>query len=268
MSKFNPKNYWENRLKRNFGLDGVGCLKQGKCYNNWLYKIRENVFIRRVKAVGINFNKVTVLDIGSGTGFYIDRWKDLGVKTIVGADIASAAIKELKQRYPDKELYQLDIGDNVEIFKERKFNVVSAFDILFHIVDDKHYEKAIRNIYSMLKPGGFFIFSENFLHRETVRETTKVKYQVCRSLSVIKKILEDAGFKIIERTPMFVLMNHPIDSKNYLWRMLWRIMAKIISINEFSGFLFGAILYPLELICLSLIKEGPSTEMMICKKPE
>jgi predicted TPR repeat methyltransferase len=205
-----------------------------------------------------------VLDVGSGTGFYIDRWKELGVKAIVGTDITGVAIAELKRKYPSDELYQVDIGGDLENLENRRFDIVSAFDVLFHIVDDERFERAVRNIYSLLKRGGHFVFSDNFLHRETVRATL----QVSRSLEEIEKILNAAGFRIIERAPMFVLMNYPVDSESLLLKMFWRILAKAVSLHEFFGFLFGAILYPMELICVSFMKESPTTEMLICQKPD
>ena len=75
MRKFNPKNYWETRLRKYFDLQGVGYLRLGNSFNNWAYKVRRHVFIRRMNTTGINFSKVDVLDVGSGTGFYIDRLK-------------------------------------------------------------------------------------------------------------------------------------------------------------------------------------------------
>jgi hypothetical protein len=38
--KFSAKDYWENRLNENFGLNGVGYIGLGKNYNHWLYKIK------------------------------------------------------------------------------------------------------------------------------------------------------------------------------------------------------------------------------------
>lgn len=262
--EFNAEDYWENRLKKMFGLHGVGYIGMGRYYNNWLYKIRGIIFIRRMKRMGIDFAGVDVLDIGSGTGFYIERWKELGVKTIVGTDITSIAIEELKRKYLNDVFYQVDIGGDIETINKFRFDIVSAFDVLFHIVDDRRYAKAIHNIYSILKPGGFFVFSDNFLHQETKRGT----HQVSRSLNEIEKILNDTSFEIIERIPMFVLMNSPVDSNSTLLKKLWQIISKFASINEVFGFLLGAFLYPLELVLISLVKEGPSTKMIICKKSE
>jgi SAM-dependent methyltransferase len=262
MTTINLENYWETRLKKSFGPEGVGYLGLGRQYNNWLYKVRRRVFNSQMRSAKIDLSEAEVLDIGSGVGFYIDRWKELGVKKVIGTDITNVAVEALKKKYPKDEFFRMDIGDDLASIAHRRFDVASAFDVLFHIVDDARFEKAIQNIHSLLKSDGLFVFSDNFLHGETIR----AEFQVSRSLHGIEKVLSANGFKIVARVPMFFLMNYPVDSKNRLLKRIWRTMAKVISIHEFCGFLIGALLYPVELVCLALIKESPTTEMMICRK--
>lgn len=264
MGEFNARDYWEDRLKEGLDLHRVGYLGLGRYYNDWLYKIRRKVFDLRMKSLGLDFRVLNVLDIGSGTGFYIDRWKELGVETVIGTDITDISVEELKRKYPAGEFYQVDIGGDIEDIGKRRFDIVSAFDVLFHIIDDERHSNAIDNIHSILNPGGLFVFSDNFLHGEAIRS----EYQVSRSLNEIERILNDAGFEIMGRYPMFVLMNYPIDSESRALKKLWQVMTKVVSINEKIGWLAGMMLYPLELICISLMKESPTTEMMICRKSD
>jgi SAM-dependent methyltransferase len=263
MDTVNLQDYWETRLKKSFGLEAVGYLGLGKQYNRWLYRVRRRVFLRQMKSLGVDFSGAEVLDVGSGTGFYIDRWKELGVKKAIGTDITNVSVAALQRKYPGDEFYQLDIGNDLGSMRERRFDMVSAFDVLFHIVDDARFARAIQNINFILKPGGVFVLSDNFLHGETIRAAQ----QVSRSLKDIEKVLTSAGFKIVERAPMFILMNYPVDSRSRLLKKVWRILAKVISIHESCGFLIGALLYPLEQFCVASAKESPTTEMMICRKP-
>lgn len=262
MSTINLENYWESRLRKSFGTEGVGYFGLGRQYNNWLYRVRKRVFHSVMKSTEVDFPKAEILDIGSGTGFYIDCWKKFGIKKIVGTDITRVAVDELQKKYPAEEFIRLDIGDELGTLTQRHFRVVSAFDVLFHIVDDTRFAKAIQNISSLLQPSGLFVLSDNFLHGETVR----ADFQVSRSLGEIEKTLSTNGFKIVARVPMFFLMNYPVDSTRPLLKKLWRLMAKIISFHEICGFIIGALLYPVELFGLNFIKEGLSTEMMICQK--
>jgi SAM-dependent methyltransferase len=156
---------------------------------------------------------------------------------------------------------ELDISDNVDSISD-KFDIISAFDMLFHIVDDERYSKALENIYSLLKPGGIFIFSENFIHHNPKNN----KYQTSRSLNDIEIIIKRCGFKILDRSPMFFFMNAPVDSNRVFFKKSWRLITKVVQKGEFFGSLFGIILYPIEILMVNLKKEGPSTEIMICKK--
>ena len=50
----NPADYWENRLKKNYGLDGTGFIGLGISYNRWMYKIRRQVVIREVRSLDVD----------------------------------------------------------------------------------------------------------------------------------------------------------------------------------------------------------------------
>ena len=262
---FNPQNYWEERLRRDFGPGSVGCVGMGKGYNLWLYRVRRKVFFRIVASLDIDFRQANVIDIGSGTGFYIERWKEVGVKKMVGTDITQVSVRNLQRKYPSDQFYQVDIGDPKVILPQQgQYDVVSAFDILFHIVDDEHYRKAIQNIYGLLRPGGWFIFSDNFLHHGTER----AQNQVSRSLEDITGILMEIGFRVVRRTPMFILMNDPVDQPCLFFKWAWIIFAALVHKMNFLGEIYGVVLYPWELFLTKYLKESPTTEIMICRKPE
>jgi SAM-dependent methyltransferase len=262
MSSFDVQKYWEDRLQKSFGLHGVGFVGMGRYYNNWLYKIRRRVFINYIKKNGGNFSKSIALDIGCGSGFYIERWKELGVNSIVGIDITKVAVDEMRVQHPECKFFKMDIGKDVKPISEMKFDFISAFDVLFHIVDDTEFENSIHNIYSLLKPGGLFLWSDNFLHGQTQRSS----HQVCRSLANIETVLNRAHFQIIQRRPMFYLMNGPIDRPNIGHKILWKHLKSAVKKSEIAGACFGGLLYPIELLLITFAKESPTTEIMICKR--
>jgi predicted TPR repeat methyltransferase len=258
------KDYWEERLRSNFGLHGTGFIGRGEYYNKWMYKVRKTVFLKKIKSVvDMDFSKACVLDIGSGTGFYIDLWKHLGVNDITGLDITSVAIENLRRKYPRDEFYELDITGNIDILSGKKFNIISAFDVLFHITDDKRYNKAISNIHLLLDQGGYFVFSENFVRQGRAIRSSQ---QVTRTLTFIHEALEQKTFDILHHSPMFVIMNAPVDTRSRVLRKAWNITSSLIKIDSNVGLVLGAFLYPIELMLVFSIKESPTTEIMICKK--
>src|SRR6478736_9632574 len=83
-----------------------------------------------------HFNNIEVLDIGCGTGFYIDLWKsELGAKRVAGIDITKIAVDNLKRKYYGEEFFLVDISsDDVlrmlgnKSGNEKKYDRISAFD--------------------------------------------------------------------------------------------------------------------------------------------
>jgi hypothetical protein len=89
---------------------------------------------------------------------------------------------------------------------------------------------------------------------------------VSRQLVLIEKILQATGFEVLERIPMFVIMNAPVDTNNRILQSTWKLIKSTAKKGKFTSNATGCLLYPLELILTRIAKEGPSTELMICKK--
>ena len=260
MAQFDAAAYWENRLADSYDLQGVGYSSLGRFYNRWMYRVRQRVFRRLICSLNLDFKNTAVLDLGSGTGFYIEQWNRLGVGSITGVDITTVAVQELKRKFPQHSFYQADVGAGLR--EQGTYDVVTAFDVLFHIVNDDQFRAAIRNSFDALRLGGFFLFSDNFVHAERA----ELAHQVSRPLDAIEKILIAAGFHIVQRVPMFSLMNAPVDCSSTYRKRFWNLLTRMIRTSEVAGFAIGAILYPVEL-WLTRSGESPSTEVMICRRP-
>lgn len=261
MATFNPQDYWEKRLEKSFNLNGVGDIGLGVNYNNCLYAIRKFAFHKLMKRTKLNFSSTKVMDIGSGTGFYIERWKELNVKSIHGTDITNVVVNNLGKQFPYATFSQLDIGEKVDKLNPT-YDFISAFDVLFHIVDDNRFEQAIANIHGLLNDKGYFVISDNFVHGETKR----LEHQVIRSYEFMTKTIEDAGFKEVQSIPMFVLMNDPVDTKNRFIKKLFWLITKNVSKGESMGKFVGDVLMPIEKILISCKHESPSTEIKLYQK--
>jgi hypothetical protein len=64
-----------------------------------------------------------------------------------------------------------------------------------------------------------------------------------------------------------VLMNGPVDSGSRLLKSAWGLLTRVLAGRPAAGAPLGALLAPLELLLVSVRREGPSTEMMACRKP-
>jgi len=213
-------------------------------------------------ASNVELAEKRVLDIGSGTGFYIDLWKRAGAKLVEGADITEVVVRTLSEEHSACHFHQLDIGAPLPDALDTSYDFISAMDVLFHIVDDDKYERAIHNVADLLVPGGFFIWSDNFVGAPGKRS----KHIVHRPLQETRAILNNAGFSIVSRRPTFVLMSQPVDEASFIRRKLWSYIVRLVSGSERRGMLIGGLLYPIELMLLSVVNETPATEIMVCRK--
>ena len=262
MNDFDAQRYWDERLSTNPNLAGVGYQSLGEGYNQWLYRIKGKVIGRSVRALDFDPAEADVFDIGSGVGSIIALWKSMGARSITGSDFAPSAVEVLRRKFPDYEHYQLDIGVELPsgIGRER-FDMVSAIDVLYHIVDDVPYAQAFANVAQMLKAGGYFVFSENFLHSEAMG----TEHVVSRSLKEIEGLLADNDFEIVSRVPLFVLMSQPVDIANAWVKAAWRYSTRVATKVNALGYIFGAMLYPIESFLTRTLKESPSSELMVCR---
>ena len=266
--QFTTQDYWERRLRDHFSLEGVGYLRLGRRFNEWMYRVRGDVFDR--VATDERWRRepgapeLLVADVGAGTGFYVDRWLNLGAG-VTGVDLTAVAVQTLAGRFPAGRFVQADIGLPLAAplaEEQGRYDVISAFDVLFHIVDDQLYDRALANIAKLLKPRGTFVWSDNFVHQPTVRVT----HQVSRSLADISSALDRAGLEVVRRVPMFVLMNYPADTTSRLARWAWTAMVAPAMASDILGGALGALLYPLERRLVASRTESASTELMVCRK--
>jgi 2-polyprenyl-3-methyl-5-hydroxy-6-metoxy-1,4-benzoquinol methylase len=261
MTTFNPKEYWENRLQKSFNLHGVGDIGLGVNYNNALYEVRKFAFHKLMKRLKMDFSTKKVMDIGSGTGFYIERWKELDVASIHGTDITNLVVENLAKQFPEDTFTQLDIGEKIEN-PTPQYDFISAFDVLFHIVDDARFEQAIKNINGLLNDKGYFVISDNFVHGETKR----LEHQVSRSHEYMISTIEKTGFKHVKTIPMFVLMNDPVDTNNRFIKKIFWLITKNVRKGEKKGKVIGNLIKPIEKLLISLKTESPSTEIKVFQK--
>jgi len=260
---FEPQKYWEDRLFSNFSLFGVGDITLGK-YNTYLYKIRKFAFSRIVSKLKLEYRDLSVADIGPGTGFYINLWCEKGIRKISGYDITHFSVEKLKKLYTGSNFYfeQMDISEIGSVLKDKP-DIISAFDVLYHIVDNERYIRAFSNLNKSLKTGGYLIFSENLIKST---KGFKTKHQVCRSSDFILETLYKAGFEIEFIRPMFYFMNTSFNAKKLIQKYAFPLISRLIYKFKFLSGFIGFIIYPIELIYISIKRESYSTEIIVCKK--
>lgn len=228
MSEYsNPSAYWETRLSRHFDLTGVGYGALGPHYNARMYQARLQALERALTASGRTLANAHFLEVGCGIGFYTEYARRHGIADYVGLDITSQSISRLREVYPQFRFYQADIScTSIELDEE--FDIVLAADVLFHIVDDDAFRRALHNIASRLKPNGLFIVSDVF-PPQTLQTSVHVR---SRALEDYVACLRPDGVQPLHIEPIFAILQPPplIPGFPGGWRIysrLWRYWFRL-----------------------------------------
>jgi 2-polyprenyl-3-methyl-5-hydroxy-6-metoxy-1,4-benzoquinol methylase len=259
---FDPRRYWDRRLSANYSLAGVGYLGLGGGFNRWAYRVRRRVFLRAVRR-HLDSGPGRVLDVGSGTGFYLDRWHELGATEIAGSDLTATAVDALRRNYPRLRIDQLDIGAE-QIPIAGGFDWISAMDVLFHLVDDEAYQRAFRNLAGLLRPGGAVVFSDFF----AASPVPKRAHLAVRTSEECKRALRAANLELVSTTPLLALLNEPAGDQGPLLRRWWSLTSRLSRRRPRAGTAIAAIAFPVELALVSMLRAGPSTHLAVCRRPD
>jgi Methyltransferase domain len=115
---------------RNRGFAAVGFGRLGVGFNSWMYRVRRRILRR----AGLSAEGATIFDVGAGTGLYVREWLKLGVSSVNGNDLSAAAVDGLQDEFPTAEFVREDIAEAHRATSGWQYDLVSAFDVLFHII--------------------------------------------------------------------------------------------------------------------------------------
>jgi SAM-dependent methyltransferase len=263
--RYDPQQFWEERLRRDFTLRGVGYRNLGAPYNRSLYVQRRIVLARALRRYDILVRGADVIELGPGTGYYVELWERWGAGSVTGLDVADVVVDRLRGRFPAHRFEQADVTEPWPV-EPASADLVTAFDVLFHIVDEPGFERALGQVGQALRPGGAFVVSDLFLHGPPVTAF----HQVIRTLARWEEALDAAGFEILGRLPIFVAMHPPYDlppgrRRRLAWRW-WAWLEARLKADPEQGRLLGRWLGRFDRLAARLLRDGPSTELLVCRR--
>jgi SAM-dependent methyltransferase len=173
-----------------------------EAYNAWLYRRKANTLTAVLSDQDLTGR--TVLDLGSGTGFFV-RWYASRGAVVTGVDITTISVENLRRDFPSGRFVQADIGgEELALGAEDGFDVINVWDVLYHIVDDDRFERALRNAARCGRPGTRLIVSDVLAAAEPLVPAAHVKF---RPLSAYQRVLPALGFQLRTLTPLYFLLN-------------------------------------------------------------
>ncbi|MBB5190454.1 SAM-dependent methyltransferase [Silvimonas terrae] len=141
-----PQNIYDNPAF----FDGYKALRQNDTGLNGA------VEIPALHALLPTLNGLTVLDLGCGFGDFARYARAHGAAAVVGLDISHNMLAEARRLTHDAAIHY-ELGQ-IETFQAApgKFDLVVSSLALHYVAD---YAAAVRAVWYVLKPGGYFVFS-------------------------------------------------------------------------------------------------------------
>jgi ubiquinone/menaquinone biosynthesis C-methylase UbiE len=271
MEEYCPKVYWEQRLSGRLDITTVGHLGLGY-YNHWLYKARFRAMQRALRKLPIAISGKALMDVGVGSGAWIPFWGKCGISKIVGLDIAAASVSFLQKKFPQFKFFQGDICSELFSSQEETFDIVTVFDVLFHIVDDKDFHHAISNLSRLIRKGGWVFMSDGFGNNPYgpfYHEYHRTYQQYMSELSRI-------GLQPAHVEPIFFAMTTPLNASDIklghffskFVEVTLRMVALIASIRYLAriNHLVGYFLYVLDGALYRVMRTGPGLKILFARK--
>lgn len=173
---------------------------------------------RRVNVVGAR-----VLDVGAGSGHWIDFYRSLGAAEVVAMDVSRSSFEYLEQKYAGVDEVQIYCGKALEVASrlDGAFQLVNAVGVMFHIVDDAEWAATIEAIGKLVAPGGRLVVGGHFGYLDglnvqvdrdgQINKRLRSKWRWCRQL-------EAAGFAKVDvyRNSAYLWIRDHLPENNVL----------------------------------------------------
>lgn len=271
MTQYEPGAYWESLLEGEFNESGVGYPGLARSINLAMYRTLHVSVVRALKLTGAPAAPERVLDMGSGTGIWIDFWRRRGAAHITGVDLTRSSIERLRRQWPEHDFLQADLGEvSIELPKDQ--DVVSAMSVLLHIVDDARFRQAFVNLASALRPNGILILVEPVVvHRWWGPAFGAEANSKARPLADYSRALREAGLDLQLLQPATALLSNVIDARSAMaFRLLqayWDLVVmRGIGQRERLGAVVAAILGPTDRLATRILRTGPSAKVLVARR--
>ncbi len=115
----------------------------------------ENEHLERYKFARQFVQNKHVLDIACGAGYGSAILVDAGAESVQGVDLDKSAVAFAQKNYAASNI-RFEIGDITIFNPGTTYDVITCFETIEHVSD---YQKALLNLYQLLKPDGQLIIS-------------------------------------------------------------------------------------------------------------
>lgn len=108
-----------------------------------------------IDAAGIQIEGSSVLDLGCGSGYFLNRLGEFGATRLCGIDLARNRIAAASARYPTLDL---SAGSATALpFGDREFDLVTQFTCFSSVLESAVRREMSAEAVRVLRPGGVFL---------------------------------------------------------------------------------------------------------------
>jgi SAM-dependent methyltransferase len=267
---YRPESYWEKRFSKKLDISIVGHSGLGYVYNNWLYKARFRAARRALRKLRLDVRQKSVLEIGVGSGAWLPFWLKMGAANVTGVDITAASVTLLSNRFPQLRFEQGNICAAVPPV-EGEWDIVTAFDVLFHVTDSADFARSIANVAKLTRSGGVAILSDGFC----INPWGPFYHEYHRTYDGYCEELVRVGLQPFHLEPIFYTMTTTLCEPETAHRRLasftrsaqqlvFRLAAR--RRTEWANHVVGCGLYAVDGILGRALNSGPSLKLLFARR--
>jgi hypothetical protein len=111
----------------------------------------------------------------------------------------------------------------------QRFDLVTAIDVLYHIVDELEFDRALDALVERMAPAGFLLLSDVFPDRPK----RVASHVLRRPLARYEELLGKKGVVLVDREPIFAILGDPVrrsgfHGRDLLMQATWRVLSKLV----------------------------------------
>ena len=206
-----PRGYW-NARHRAFrddlrGVGAIGIPSEGNKLDYDLKVTRVHDGVRSVAQQGAK----SALEAGCGTGMFTEVLVQEGFD-VTAIDFSSTAIDEARTRVPS--VAEFKVADLTSTLDLGVFDLVLCVDVLFHVVDDHAWSRALENLGSWTRIGGWLLIQEHLVDEADSSGHGHVRWRTEHDYASGLK-----GFDLVSRDH-YLLVSEQSSKDLLLWRKM------------------------------------------------
>jgi methyltransferase family protein len=267
---YTPSEYW-NRLHNRRDLSAVGQSGLSTAMNQQLYRILARNLRSFLRRHGGDRIRGRAFEVGAGTGYWIDFWRQLGADRVDGCDLVPVAVDDLNARFAQFGTFHIaDIGADGGL-DFGTYDFVSCMNVLLHLTDDAKFDAALENIAGLVARGGRLLLTEPILMDASFeRQYDPELHSRARPLRRYREGLESHGLELAAVKGATAIANNPIEGRWHwlfrVWRRAWATATLPSRINPDHARWVGPILYRLDPVLIAM-GAAPSSKFALFVRP-